>query len=218
MRDGGIGDRRCRQGEQVAQQRRRIGKIEHPGTAGGDRDQHPQRPFHDPLAEFFQVPALVPQLHPLVAVALDPAFDQDEQVGPDGLRAGIAAPHPTQRGCEQEQPQPGHDQKPRDDVEFVRPDLDPEEIEAPMRQIDQHRLMRQVRATVPANPRGQVIDAQRHPQDPPFQRAKAARHAAREHRFAGGVKAGRFWGRGHGGLRAVASDRMCQKGAGRALT
>jgi hypothetical protein len=133
------------------------------------RDQQPDRPLRQPQADLGEVPFALPEPQTRVAVALDPALDQNEEVGPDGLRAGIAAPDPAQRRGEQEQAEPRHDQQARDEVELVRPDLDPEEEEAPVGEVDQHRLIGQVRAAVPADPRRQVVDAQRDDHDPPFE-------------------------------------------------
>ncbi len=209
--DGRPGDRVGVQGHKVARQRGRVREVEHPGPTGGDPDQRPDRPFGHPQAGLADRPRRVPQLHAGVPVAFDPAFHQDHQVGPDGLRAGVAAPDPAQRRGEQEQPQPRHDQKARDEVEFVRPDLDPEEVEAPVRQVDQHSLVGQVRATVPANPGRQVVDRQSDPHDPPLERTEGALNAAGEHGFAGSVERRWLIGRRHG-FRASCSEscRPCR--------
>ncbi len=199
--DGGIGDRVAVPGDQIAQQRRRIGEIEHPGAAGQQPDQQPRGPFHRPQPRLAGVPALFIQPDLGVAVALDPALDKDEQVGPDRLRAGIAAPHPPQRRGEQEQPQPGHDQQPGDEIELVRPDLDPEEEKAAVGQIHQHRLIGQPRPPVPADPRGDVVDAQRHRHQHPFEASELSLHPARKDGFARRIEAwGFLLGRGHPSL------------------
>ncbi|MPL74101.1 hypothetical protein SDC9_19911 [bioreactor metagenome] len=190
--DRGVGHGRGRAMQQVMQERRRVGEVEHPGTAGGDADQQPQRPLRHPLADLLEVPLLPQQADAGVAVALDDALDEDEQVGPDRLRAGIAAPHPPHRRGEQEEPEPRHDEKAGDEVEFVRPDLDHEEEEAPVRQVDEHRLVGQRRTAVPADPRGDVVDAQHQRHQHPFQGAEMALHAAREDGFARSVKRGGF--------------------------
>ena len=85
-----------------------------------------------------------------VAVAFDGAFDDEKQVDPDGLRAGIAAPGPADRRGEQEQAEAGHHQQPGDEVELLRPDLDEEEVEAPVGQVDQDGLVGGVRARDPS--------------------------------------------------------------------
>ena len=190
-RDGDIGHRMRLPGQQIAKERRGVGEIEHPGAAGQRGDHEPDRPFHQTQPGLARAPRLVPQPDAGVAVALDPAFGQDEEIGPDRLRAGIAAPDPAQRRGEEEQPQARHDQKTGDEVEFMRPDLDPEEKEAPVRQIDQHRLIGQAGTTIPADPRQQVIDPQRHRHDDPFQIAEPAFDPARKDRLAGLIKLGR---------------------------
>ena len=157
------------------QQRRRVGEVEDPGAAGGDGDQQPGGPLDRAQADLRRRPGRVPELDPGVAVALDPALDQDEEVGPDRLRAGVAAPDPAERRGEEEEAEPGHDQQAGDEVELLRPDLDEEEVEAAVGQVDQHRLVRQRRAAVPADPGGDVVDAERDRHDPPLQRAEASR-------------------------------------------
>ena len=133
-------------------------------------------------------PRLAQQTDAGVAVALDPTFDQDEQVGPDGLRAGIAAPDPAKRGGEQEQAQPRHDQQPGHEIEFVGPDLDPEQEKAAARQIDQHGLIGHVGAAVPPQPGRDVIDGEAQDQDGPLHVAGDAVHGARIHAHAVGVE------------------------------
>ncbi len=125
-----------------------------------------------------QVPLGIPQAHTRVAVAFDPAFDKNEKIGPDGLGAGIATPHATKGRGEQKQPQPRHDQKARDEIELVRPDLDPEEVETPAGQIDQHRLIGQVRSAIPADPRRQIVNRKGNGHDPPLEGAELARDSA----------------------------------------
>ena len=176
-------------GHQIAQERRRIGEIEHPGAAGAQPDQQPDRPFRQPQPGLAQAHGLTVQAQLGVSVALDPTFDQHEKIGPDGLRAGIAAPDPAQRRGKEEEAETGHDQQPGDEIEFMRPDLDPEEIEPPAGQVDQHRLIGQAWAPVPANPGHQIIDAQGDRHDRPFQIAEPARDALGKDRFARLVEA-----------------------------
>ena len=97
-----------------------------------------------------------------------------EQIGPHGLRTGIAAPRPPDRAGDQKQPDPRHDQHARDEVEFVRPDLDIEHVEAAIGEIDQHRLVGRVRPAVPADPRGDVVDRQRDDHDQPLEAPERA--------------------------------------------
>lgn len=121
------------------------------------------------LASFLEGPGTVRQPNLGIAVAVDQAVDVLEEVGPDSLRAGIAAPSATDRAGNEEQPDPCHDEQARDIIEFMRPDLDLEHEETAMRQIDEHRLVGRVRPTVPANPRRTVVDRQRDEHDRPFE-------------------------------------------------
>ncbi len=178
------------------QQCRRVGEIEDPGPARPHRDGKPDRPLGQPQAQLARVPGRVPQPDAGVPVALDPAFGQDEQVRPDRLRAGIAAPDPPQHRGKQEQPQPRHDEQTGDKIELVRPDLDPEEEEPPPRQVHQHGLVRQFRTPVPADPGQQVIDPQGHRHDDPFEVAETALHPARKDRLVRGEQGLRV-GMGH---------------------
>ncbi len=118
-------------------------------------------------------------LHVLAAVALDQALDGLEQVGPHRLRAEIAAPDAAGDRVHQEQRHRRQDQQAGEVVDFLRPDLDEEEIEAPVREVDQHRLVRRVGAAVPAHERQQVIDAEGDDQHHPFDLAERAVHALR---------------------------------------
>ena len=217
-RDGDPGDCGGSERGKAGGQCRRIGEIEHPSPAGCDGYQQPDRPFGQPQPQLARSPRRIPETHTGVAVTLDPAFDQNEQVGPDGLRAGIAAPDAAQRRSEQKQAKPCHDQQTGDEVELVRPDLDPEEIEPPVGHIDQHRLIGQVRSAVPSDPRRDVIDAQRHTHDPPLQIAVESLHAARKDRLSRGVKR-LLIGRRHRDPSGIGSVRMmgCKENAWRFL-
>ena len=84
--------------------------------------------------------------HALAPVALDQPLDGIEQIGPDRLRAEIAAPDAAAHGVHQEQRQRSDDQQAGEVIDFLRPQLDEEEIEAAVRQIDQHRLVRRAQA------------------------------------------------------------------------
>ena len=97
-----------------------------------------------------------------------------EHVGPHRLRAGIAAPRAADRAGDEEQADPGHDQHARNEVEFVRPDLDVEHVEAAVGEIDQHRLIGGIGAAVPADPRGDVVDRQGDEHHQPLEAAEGA--------------------------------------------
>ena len=79
-------------------------------------------------------------LHVLAAVAFDQRSIGEEQIGPHRLRAEIAAPDAAGDRVHQEQRHRREDQQAGEVVDFLRPDLDEEEIEAAVGEIDQHRL------------------------------------------------------------------------------
>jgi hypothetical protein len=87
----------------------------------------------------------------------------------------------------------------RDEVELVRPDLDPEEEEAPVRKVQQHRLIGQVGTTVEADPGRHVVDAQGDDHDDPLEVPERAADPLWKHGFTGGVELLRLFGRTHGG-------------------
>src|SRR3546814_11589532 len=61
-------------------------EIHDPGTAGRRRDYHPQHMLGGLAPGLVERQRLLVQFHAGVAVTLDPAFDQHEQVGPYRLR------------------------------------------------------------------------------------------------------------------------------------
>ncbi len=128
--------------------------------------------------------------HALAAVALDEALDGVEQVGPHGLRAEIAAPDAAADRVHQEQRHRGDDQKAGEVIDLLRPQLDEEEIEAPARKIDQHRLARRVRAAIPPHEGEDVIDGEAEPHQRPFDVAVGAGDALRIDLPACGVERG----------------------------
>ncbi len=191
-RDRGPGDGRGGEGGELAEKRRRVGEIEDPRAAGGEGDEKPERPLDRALADLLPRPGRVPQLHPRVAVALDPALDEDEEVDPDRLRAGVAAPDPAEGGGEEEEAEAGHDEEAGDEVELLRPDLDEEEVEATVGEVDEHRLVGERGTAVPAEPGGDVVDGKGDGHDPPLQRPERAGDAAGEDRLARRVELRRF--------------------------
>src|SRR5258708_6999803 len=94
-------------------------------------------------------------------VALDHALDRLKYVGPYRLWAEIAAPDSSRERVHQEQRHRRNDQKTGEVIDLLRPDLDEEEVETRVRQIEQHRLARRVRAPIPADEGGEIIDAER---------------------------------------------------------
>src|SRR5689334_7013343 len=89
-------------------------------------------------------------LHVFAAVAFNQAFDREEQIGPHRLRAEIAAPDAPGDGVHQKQADCRQDQQAGEVIDFLRPQLDEEEIETPARKVDQHRLRWGAGAAVPA--------------------------------------------------------------------
>src|SRR5205085_815756 len=115
------------------------------------------------------------ELYPRIAIALDPALDHQEEIGPHRLRTAIAAPCAPDHRSHEEESDAGHDEKAGDIVEFLRPDFDEEEIEPPAGKIDQHRLIGSIGAAIPSEPRRHVVDAERHCHDDPFEPPEISR-------------------------------------------
>jgi len=136
--------------QELVRQSRRVGKVKDPCAAGCHTDQCPDCPFQQAQGRFARRPLCAVQTYAGVTIPFDPTLHKDKQVGPDRLRAGISAPDAAQCRSEQEQTKPCHDQKTGHKIELVRPNFDPEKIEAPVGQIDQNRLIRQVRPAIPA--------------------------------------------------------------------
>ncbi len=157
-----IGDEGCLACQEVAGERWRIGKIENPGTTRGDGNQDPHGVLGKAPRQLVQRPGRRIEAHLGVAVAVKEALDCQEEISPHRLRARVSAPGAADDGSDKEQSDAGHHQEARHIDEFLRPYLDEEEIEAPVREIDQHRLVRGIRAAVPAQPGSQVIDGQCH--------------------------------------------------------
>src|SRR6516164_5137666 len=95
----------------------------------------------------------------IAAIAFDPPLNGKEQVTPHRLGAEITAPDAPSHRVHQEQDYRGQDQETGDVIDLLRPYLDEEEIEAATGQIDQHRLMRCVRAAIRAHKRQEIIDS-----------------------------------------------------------
>ena len=167
-----IGNRVRVQGEEVAKQGGRIGKVENPGPAGHHRDQKIDCPLAAAPDDFRCGPRRLVEPHPGVAVTVDETVDMLEKIGPHRLRTGITAPCAAHSRSDEKQADTGHDEQTRHEVEFMRPDLDVEHVKAAVGKIDQHRLIGRIWATVPPDPRGHVIDRQCHDHDRPFEPAK----------------------------------------------
>ena len=134
-----------------------------------------------------------------VPIPLNPPFYKDKKVGPHGLGASVATPDAAGGGGEEEEAKPRHHEKPCDEIELVGPDFDPEEEEPTIRHVDEHRLIGEREATVPPDPRGNVVNPKGDDHNQPFEITELSRHAARENRLPRGIEGGRcFRGRGHG--------------------
>ncbi len=132
------------------------------------------------LAYLVEAPRSGVEAHAGVAVALDEALNDEEEIDPDGLRAGVAAPGPPNCRRHEEKPEARHHQEPRDEEELLRPNLYEEEIEAPGSEVDKDCLIRRMRPAVPADPRRQIVDAERHQYHQPFEPAETTLGPLRE--------------------------------------
>ena len=102
-----------------------------------------------------------------------------EQIGPDGLRAGVAAPDAADHTGDQEQRDRAQDQQAGKQPDVLRPELQVEEVKPFVIQVQQHGLVRLVRPAVPAQPGQQVIERQAAGQYCPFRPAHPALHGLR---------------------------------------
>ena len=115
-------------------------------------------------------------LHLLAAFALEDALDREVEVGPHRLRAEVAAPNAAGQRVHQEQHEGGDDHQAGDVIDFLRPDLDEEEVEATAGKVEQDRLVRLAGRTRPAQERQQIVDRHADHEDRPLQAAERARH------------------------------------------
>ena len=166
-----IGRQRRRAGPELAGDGGRVGEIHDPRAAGPERDPEPDRVFCRLAPDLIETERTRVALHAFVAIALDLAFEPHEKIGPDGLRAGVSAPHPAEQAGHQEQPHRGDDQGAGQQVDVLRPELKAEEVVAPRGDIEQHRLAGPADAAVPAQPGQQVIDRQAEREHRPFDAA-----------------------------------------------
>ncbi len=122
------------------------------GEPRPQRDHQPARvlqPLDDQLLERHR--RLV-EAHARQALALDLALDPQEDLGVDGLRAGVAAPQAAGDRGEQEQRVGGDDQQHRQVDHVLRPEHQPEDVELARGDVEQHRL-----PVVPGEP-GQAVE------------------------------------------------------------
>ena len=178
------------EGDELLHQRRRVVEIEHPGAAGPPGDHQPDRMLQHDLGEALELHGALGGIlaHTLAPVTFDPPLDGIEQIGPDRLRAEIAAPDAAADRVHQEQRERRHDQQAGEVIDFLRPQLDEEEIEAAVRQVDQHRLVRRAQPAIPSHERQQVIDAEAERHQAPFGAAEGSGNALRIDLLLGHIK------------------------------
>ncbi len=128
------------------------------------------------------------ELHASVAIAFEEALHDEEQVRPDSLRTEIAAPHAAEERRDEEQADRRKDEEAGDVIDFLRPDLETEEIEATAGEVGEDRLVRRSWPTIPAQPGQDVVDAERCEQEEPFDRPKPAEDKLRVDLLALGVE------------------------------
>jgi hypothetical protein len=117
--------------------------------------------------------------HALAPIALDQALDGIEQIRPDGLRAEVAAPDAASQRIHQKQRDRSDDQQPGEIIDFLRPQLDEEEIETAVGKIDQHRLTGRTQTAIPAHEGQEVIDPEAERHQAPFDTAEGSGDALR---------------------------------------
>ncbi len=235
--DGPIGHGRCLEGGKLHHQGRRIGEIEHPGAARPPGDQDPDDVLERLVGDLVQGPGRRIRADALAPVTLDQALHRHEEVGPHRLRAHVAAPHTPGHRVHEEQDEGGQDEQAGDVVEFLRPDLQEEEIEAPRGEVDQHRLAGRIRPAIPAHEGQEIVDAQRDDEHDPLDAAEPPVDALRVDLLAGLIKRdvvdvrhrigrdrgrlggagglGLGWQRSHGSVAEVGPHRATAKGLGR---
>ena len=155
--------------------------------------------LEDALADLLEGPGPGIEFHAGIAVALYPALDDQKEINPHGLGAGIAAPRATDRGRDEKQTETGHNEEPGHEKELLRPDLDEEEIEAPVGEVHEHRLVRSIGTAIPADPWRQVVDAERDEHHQPLEATETSFRPLRKDLLSRLVKR----------LRGVASVSVC---------
>ena len=108
------------------------------------------------------------EFHPGVAIALEEALDDEEEVGPDCLRTEVTAPHAAKQRCREEQAHSRKDQEPCDVVNLLRPDLEAKEIEPATGKVGKCGLVGRAGTAIPADPWNDVIEAEGHEEQQPL--------------------------------------------------
>ncbi len=159
---------------EIIDEGRRVREIENPDAARPPGDENPDEVLGDLLADFLEGPGTIVEPDAVAGVALDPALRRHEEIGPNRLRTHIAAPDAARERVHQKQRERGEDQQAGEVIDFLRPDLDEEEVEAAVREIHEHRLTRRVRSAMPAHERQEIIDGQRRELNAPFDAAEVS--------------------------------------------
>ena len=152
------------------------------GETGPQTDRDPDRVLAAAAQQLVRAPRRPVEPDARRAVTLQVVLDPHEDLGVDGLRAGVAAPEPAGDRGEQEQAVGREDEQPRQVDEVLRVQHQVEDVEAPARQVEEHR-----RAVVPGQPRQAVEDELRRPDERPAPGREPAVHRARVDRRLGSV-------------------------------
>jgi hypothetical protein len=176
------------------------------GEAGPQRDQGPDGVLGRLARELAGTPGRGIQLHARDAVALEAFLHPHEDLGVDGLRAGIAAEQTPGHGGEQEQGEGRDDQQDGEIEDVLRPEHQAEDVELALDDVEQHGL-----AAVPFEPAQAVEDRLGEPHHGPAPGGEGAGDAAGIDLLVGLVERGLAdgdhfragWLRPGGGLRHV---------------
>lgn len=144
-----------------ADQGRCISEVKHQRAAGAERDQQPDGMLRADLGDPAHRQRSIHFLQAVATVAFYQAFHQQEEIGPDRLWTGEAAPDTSGQRVGQDQDRGRQDHQPGDVVELLRPDFDEEAVEPAVFKIEQDGLVRLARSAVPAQERRNVVDAKR---------------------------------------------------------
>ncbi len=169
----------------------RVDEVHDPGAARRRGDEQPGRVLGALPRRLGARHGRGVEAHAGVAVALDLALHPQEQVGPNRLRAGEAAPHAAVERGDGEQADGAEDQRAGEEIHLLRPELEPEEVKPRVRHVGQHGLVRRVRPAVPADPGQDVVEAEEEAEHGPFGAPHGPRDALRVHLPVRGVEAGR---------------------------
>ena len=135
------------QAQQRPAQLRDRGEVADEGEAGPQREREPHRVLGGLERDLPRARGGAVELHLPRPVALDLPLDPEEDLGVHGLGARIAAPQPSGQRGEEEQGERGEDEQQREVEEVLRVERPPEDVEPPLREVEEQEL-----ASVPAQP------------------------------------------------------------------